>query len=174
VATVSPAPRAPGVPAPAAAAPASRAQLARSATPAPAPAPTPAPDIDAEDPDADPDAEPAAPAAPPAPAPISLPRNVPPNLLESQRIRGNHTIMPDDDEKKAIEAAKEDRVIAAVKLCIDTSGKVSQVKMLRSSGYPGYDRKIRRELKIWEYRPFMLDGKPTAVCTAVSFIYTQK
>jgi hypothetical protein len=26
----------------------------------------------------------------------------------------------------------------------------------------------------WEYKPFRIDGKPTSVCTATTFIYLQK
>lgn len=48
------------------------------------------------------------------------------------------------------------------------------MNQLRSTGFPAYDEKILRELRQWQYRPFLVNGKPVAVCTAVTFIYSQR
>lgn len=82
--------------------------------------------------------------------------------------------MPDDFVKRAMQSAGETRVIASAKLCIDTAGEVSEVRILKSSGYPSYDETIVSEMNQWAYRPYEIDGKPVAVCTAVTFIYSQK
>jgi hypothetical protein len=29
-------------------------------------------------------------------------------------------------------------------------------------------------MRTWTYRPFLVNGKPAPVCTAVTFIYSQK
>ena len=101
-----------------------------------------------------------------------LPQAVAPSELEKNRIKGDRNIVPDEFEKRAI--APEEKVVARLKMCIDREGKVSQVRILKASGYPGYDRKIETELRAWEYKPFLVDGKPTWVCTAVTFIYKQQ
>ena len=47
--------------------------------------------------------------------------------------------------------------------------------MLKSTGFPGYDQTITSTIKgTWRYRPFMVNGRAAAVCTAVTFIYSQK
>jgi TonB family protein len=101
-------------------------------------------------------------------------RTIAPVELEAHRLKGNKQVMPDSYEQRAMQSAHEDRVIAAIKLCVDTTGAVSQVRILRSSGYPGYDQKIASEVSAWGFRPIEIDGKAVPVCTALSFIYSQK
>jgi ferric-dicitrate binding protein FerR (iron transport regulator) len=100
-------------------------------------------------------------------------RNIAPNALEPLRIKGNKTIMPDSFVQRSIQNTGDNRLIAVVKLCIDTTGKVSRLTLLKTSGYPAYDDKILAEMKGWGYRPYVADGKPVTVCTAVTFIYSQ-
>ena len=45
--------------------------------------------------------------------------------------------------------------------------------MLRSTGVIPYDRRIEREIYAWRYRPFLVNGEATPVCTAVTFVYSQ-
>ena len=45
---------------------------------------------------------------------------------------------------------------------------------LKSTGFDAYDKKIEAKIWRWIYRPFVVDGKPVKVCTAVTFIYTQE
>jgi hypothetical protein len=46
---------------------------------------------------------------------------------------------------------------------------------LRSSGFAAYDEKIQATIRRdWRYRPFLVNGKATPVCTAFRFIYSQK
>jgi hypothetical protein len=49
------------------------------------------------------------------------------------------------------------------------------VNQLKTTGFPSYDNKIVSTIRgEWRYRPFMVNGKATPVCTAVTFIYSQK
>ena len=73
-----------------------------------------------------------------------------------------------------MQADKRDRVIASFKLCLDDKGAVNTVTLLKSSGYSAYDATITRELQKWAYRPYQVNGKAVPVCTAVTFIYSQK
>ena len=61
------------------------------------------------------------------------------------------------------------------KVCITVDGAISAVSALKSTGFPAYDNKIQNVIRrSWRYHPVVLSGKPTAVCTAVRFLYTQK
>jgi hypothetical protein len=102
------------------------------------------------------------------------PMNIAPGTLESQRIRGDKNIVPDDKTKVAIQDAKRDRVIGSFKLCVDVTGAVTAVTLLKSSGFPDYDRKIIREMNKWAYKPYPMNGHAVPVCSAVTFIYSQK
>lgn len=113
------------------------------------------------------------PPPPPPPPPPTMPQTVPPTMLESYRIAGNKLILPDDKTKLAITRAGMDRVIASLKVCLDVAGAVSAVKLLKSSGFPAYDRKLEAEINLWRYRPFQINGQAAPVCTAVTFIYKQ-
>ncbi|HEY5927848.1 MAG TPA: hypothetical protein VIV11_39450 [Kofleriaceae bacterium] len=104
----------------------------------------------------------------------SVPMNVAPTLLEDYRISGEKLIVPDDATKTAFADSGRDRLIASFKLCIGDKGTVSTVSMLKTGGFPAYDEKIMRQMKTWTYRPYQVNGKAVPVCTAVTFIYSQK
>ena len=103
------------------------------------------------------------------------PQNVPPTLLEGSRIAGEKQIKPDDVTKTEIGRSGKDKVIGSFKLCISNAGAVTQVTQLKSSGFPAYDTKIINKMRTeWRYKPYMVNGKAVPVCTAITFIYTQK
>jgi serine/threonine protein kinase len=116
-----------------------------------------------------------APAPTPTPAPVPAQVVITPGVLEANRISGDKRIVPDNSTKTAIDRAGVDKVAGAVKFCVGADGSITSVSLLTSTGFPSYDdtilRTIRRE---WRYRPFVANGKPNAVCTAVRFVYSQK
>ncbi|MBA3457804.1 MAG: energy transducer TonB [Deltaproteobacteria bacterium] len=115
------------------------------------------------------------PPPPPPPPPPAPPQNVPPTLLEGSRIAGDKMIVPDDVTKTEIQRSGKDKIIGSFKLCINASGAVTSVKMLKSSGFPAYDSKIQSKMNgEWKYRPYAVNGRAVPVCTAVTFIYSQK
>ena len=93
--------------------------------------------------------------------------------MEAGRIAGNKIILPDDATKTEIAVSGKGKLIGTFKLCISTSGDVASVIRLKSTGFPAYDAKLHDEMTQWKYRPFILNGKPSPVCTAVTFIYSQ-
>jgi hypothetical protein len=100
---------------------------------------------------------------------------VPPTLLEGSRIAGEKMITPDDVTKTEISRSGKDRLVGSFKLCLSTAGAVSQVTQLKSTGFPAYDSKILNKMRTeWRYKPYMVNGKAVPVCTAVTFIYSQK
>ncbi len=117
----------------------------------------------------------APPPPPPPPPPPAPPQNVPPTLLEGSRIAGEKNISPDDVTKTEIQRSGKDRIIGSFKLCLTTGGAISNVSMLKSTGFPAYDAKIQGKMRNeWRYKPYMVNGKAVPVCTAVTFIYSQK
>jgi TonB family protein len=86
------------------------------------------------------------------------------------RIEGESQILPDPEDAQAIEQSGQGAV-AIMMLCIDATGKVTQVKLFRSSGHPGYDDKIQRTMQEWGYQPVLINGEPSPVCTAITHIY---
>jgi len=117
----------------------------------------------------------APPPPPPPPPPPQPPQNVPPTMLEGSRISGEKMIAPDDVTKTEIQRSGKDKVIGSFKLCLTVDGSISSVTMLKSTGFGAYDTKIQGKMRSeWRYKPYNVNGKPVPVCTAVTFIYSQK
>ncbi len=114
-----------------------------------------------------------APPPPRPPAPPAPPKVVAAQILEGQRIAGNSQISPDDVSKTELSRSGKTKVIGTFKICIATSGAISQVTQLKSTTLPAYDQKIASELKSWKYKPYVVNGQAVPVCTAVTFVYTQ-
>jgi protein TonB len=113
-------------------------------------------------------------APPPPPPPPAAPTMVAPTALAALRTAGEAQIHPDDVTKTEIQRSGKAKVVASFKLCVTAGGGVQSLTQLKSSGFPAYDAKIKREMAGWKYRPFMINGRPSQVCTAVTFIYSQK
>ena len=111
---------------------------------------------------------------PPPPPPPAAAQNIAPTALEQQRISGEKLITPADVTKTEISRSGKTKLLSSFKICINTGGAVDKVQLLKSSGFPDYDSKIQAEMRNWKYRPFMVNGTAAPVCTAVTFIYTQK
>jgi len=99
--------------------------------------------------------------------------NVPIQAL-GKRVDGRVLIAPDDIDKVRIQKAHVSRVVGAVHYCIDQRGKVVHATLIRSTGLPGYDRKLVAGVGTWVYPPYLDEGKPVSVCSSVHFIYNQR
>ncbi|MBA3392650.1 MAG: hypothetical protein H0T89_08405 [Deltaproteobacteria bacterium] len=108
---------------------------------------------------------------PPPPPPSLIPMNVPPTMLEANRIRGIRVIVPDARTITAIESSGRTTAVAAIKMCLDDTGMISSLKLLKSSGFPDYDRKLETGMRTWAFRPYVINGRNVPVCTAVTFVY---
>jgi serine/threonine-protein kinase len=150
----------------------------------PAPAPTAQPSVappgSAQPAPAPPPAavatQPAAPAPEQAPPAVAAPAAPPPTVatLDANRISGEPTIAPDDRTQIEINRRGLDRVIGIFKVCLSVTGDIASVNPLKSTGFAEYDWKISTAIRNkWRYRPFLVAGKPSAVCTSVRFIYSQ-
>jgi hypothetical protein len=150
---------------------------------APAPPPVPAAPPAASTPPPQQVATPAAatqtaaalPQAPALPAPPAAPQIIAPTALDANRIAGEKDIVPDERTQSDIFRSGVEKVIGSYKVCISAEGSVSAVTQLKSTGFPSYDATILDTIRgKWRYRPFIVNGKAAAVCTAVRFIYLQK
>jgi len=117
----------------------------------------------------------ALPQAPAPPTPPAPPQTVAPTALDANRIAGEKDIVPDERTQSDIFRSGVEKVIGSYKVCISAEGSVSAVSQLKSTGFPTYDATILDTIRSkWRYRPFIVNGKAAAVCTAVRFIYLQK
>jgi hypothetical protein len=95
-------------------------------------------------------------------------------LTEGRRIAGSKFIAPDNDTKSAIQKKTAGRVTGSFRLCLDETGHVDSVLPLRSTGFAAYDRKIIGGIYTWRYSPYLVNDQPVPVCTAITFIYSQR
>lgn len=96
---------------------------------------------------------------------------VPPTSLEAYRIAGTKEIAPSTETRDVI-VKHGRRAIAAIRLCLDTSGSIEKSMLLKSSGYPDYDNLILEQVATsWRFRPYGENGMVRPVCTAVTFLY---
>lgn len=89
------------------------------------------------------------------------------------RISGDPNVVPPDPVKQAMVSARQSLLTGAFKVCVDPDGSVTAVTPLSPSGHPDYDRLVIERARTWQYRPGLLDGQPTGVCTGVTLVYYQ-
>jgi hypothetical protein len=110
----------------------------------------------------------------PYPRRDETPANVSPVSLDALRIAGSKNIVPDARTRTAISRAGFSRLVGTFKVCVTQRGRIASVTQLKSTGAYSYDRRIERGIREWRYRPMEVNGEPVPVCTAVTFIYSQK
>lgn len=103
-------------------------------------------------------------------APELPPTVVKSSVLESQRLTGNRLIAPDPDDQPSL-ATGQRKGSVAVKFCVDGSGHVSTVKVLKNSASSRYADKVVREIKTWTFRPVVVEGQTVDVCTIMVLLY---
>lgn len=107
-----------------------------------------------------------------APAPVVMAKVVPPLVLDANRLSGAKDIAPDGATLLEIRRAHKDKITASFKLCVNTDGMVSTISALQGTGFDAFDAKIENTIRDkWRYRPFVIDGQRTPVCTKFGFVY---
>ncbi len=96
---------------------------------------------------------------------------VPQHAVAKQFLSGERKPHPDDATRAAMARDRAAQVVTTVKYCISVRGAVSRLELLKSSGYPAYDSTILTAMRQWRYRPFLVNGQPTPVCSAATFVY---
>ena len=98
-------------------------------------------------------------------------RQVPSKRLEARRTSGEEHIQPPGSVVKLMASNRVGRIGAQFRICLSAAGRVADINLLVSSGYPRYDRKLFEKMQAWRYRPLRVDGKPIPVCSSVTFVY---
>jgi|GEM_PF-1732324 len=89
------------------------------------------------------------------------------------RIFGVTRIQPDDRDKTVIGKSKVDAIEVVVEYCIDEQGSVGKEFLVEPSGLPSYDAKVIAYVKQWKFKPFLIAGVPSRVCSGLKIHYTQ-
>ena len=90
-----------------------------------------------------------------------------------KHVGGPKHIIPDDRTKTEIYNSHVSRVIGAFRICVDKAGRVETYLPLRSTGFASYDQQLVAGMSRWAFEPIVDEGKAIAVCTVVTFIYSQ-
>lgn len=91
----------------------------------------------------------------------------PPKALSTQAARQQLLIDPNDEQYKvkltpALERAGMN-FWAVLKICVSPQGNVTDVKIVRPAD-PAIDAQFPALIGKWKYRPYLVDGRPTAFC----------
>ncbi len=108
---------------------------------------------------------------PPPPPPPDRPFVVPQAALSANFLSGERQIPPPASVKEAMGKAGTRKLVATVKMCLDDAGSITQTQLIKSSGYTAWDDALIAAMQAWRHRPFVVNGKPVPVCTAVTFVY---
>ncbi len=102
------------------------------------------------------------------------PKQVGSTVLSSlKRISGTPQILPPSRTQSAMRSGGNTKIVAVVRLCLNAQGEVNRQSILKSSGYAQYDAKLLSEIRRWRYSPYLANGKPIAICSQVTFVYSQ-
>lgn len=107
---------------------------------------------------------------PDAPPP-EKPQLVTPTAAKANFLSGDQQPQPDNLTAIEMKRSGKSSIVAVAKICIGPSGSVSSSQVMKSSGFPAYDSKIKSAVGNWKYKPFMVNGKASQVCTTIQFIY---
>jgi len=105
------------------------------------------------------------------PDPVTKPPLVPESKLP-QFVSGDRDIHPPDTVITSMSRDGKTKTTGTFKFCLDTNGSVTGVAMLRSTGFDIYDQRINAAMRGWRYQAFLIDGKPTPVCSVATFVFT--
>jgi hypothetical protein len=96
------------------------------------------------------------------------------DVLATVRVSGEKNIAPADTIKNEIRADRVTELKVPVKLCIDRTGRITDVEMIGSTGYMAYDADLINAVAAWRYGPYIVNDAPVRACTLVHFVYRQR
>lgn len=112
------------------------------------------------------------PSVAPSPAPSVAPLPLAPRSISSRRAHRQLLTNPSAEAARIhvpeLLRRSEQRFFATVNLCVDTSGRVSQVSVLRSAG-PALDPQITQALSKWRYSPLMEGASAVPFCYVLNY-----
>lgn len=105
---------------------------------------------------------------------VEEPPIVPPSVAKGLRYAGNDQIHPPEMVRVDMMHQGKERLRTTVQLCVDQRGDVTTLRLLQSSGFPAYDDKIQREMRGWKYKPYLVNKRPSPMCTVTLFDYRMR
>jgi protein TonB len=105
------------------------------------------------------------------PAPAEAPHVVAPAVLKSLRISGGDQIDAPDLVQAQMVRDEHKSTSATLKVCVAPTGEISQVNVMKSSGYPAFDDRLVAGVHGWRYKAYVVSGRPVVACSAVTFLY---
>lgn len=99
---------------------------------------------------------------------------VPPNVAKGLRLSGNEQIYPPEMTRVEMLHQGKDVVQATVQVCVGARGSVDNVRLLKATGFRDYDEVLTREIREWKYKPYLVDGKASPMCTVSVIIYRMR
>jgi hypothetical protein len=115
------------------------------------------------------------PKAPELAIPFAIPKSArarPVVTLEAlgpRRAGSTHIVSPDSAQPNRIGdrmPISSPRPQAGALVCIDATGAVDSVVVVRPSGRYAFDDALRRTIRYWRFAPFVVNGQPMPVCAA--------
>ncbi|HSS02284.1 MAG TPA: CHAT domain-containing protein [Kofleriaceae bacterium] len=113
-------------------------------------------------------AQPTVPSTEPASA---LPVPIEPSRLKAQQIAGDTDVPASRATKACMRRYHLDILKGTVRLCVDARGRVTAAMLTSQSDCEEYNDQLVRAVQRWRYRPYLVDGRATAVCSTVEFMY---
>jgi TonB family protein len=99
---------------------------------------------------------------------------LPPSVAKGLRLSGNEQIYPPEITRVEMLHQGKDAVQATVQVCVSAGGTVDNVRLLKATGFRDYDEVLTREIREWKYKPYLVDGKKSPMCTVSIIIYRMK
>ncbi len=103
---------------------------------------------------------------------VKKPETVRPDVAKGLRYAGNDQIHPPERVRVDMMHQGKQRLMPTVQICVDERGAVDKLRILKSSGFQAYDDKILGEMRNWKYRPYLVNGVPSPMCTVTVFQYS--
>jgi TonB family protein len=95
---------------------------------------------------------------------------IPPVTLEKLRTAGA-TPAPDAPTLEEMTKRKLAKLVGILHVCIDTSGAVSHVRFLSSTGFKSYDDTLLADVANWQFKPYLANGVAVGACSALTISY---
>ena len=100
------------------------------------------------------------------------PASVEPSALQAHQLSSNTDVLNSKRIRDLMIRNHVTSLRAVLRLCVDPTGLVAESTLIERTGYPEYDGKLVEASRGWQYRPFLINGVPTPVCSTVEFLYS--
>ena len=108
----------------------------------------------------------------PAPsAPAAPPRNVPATEIEKLRTAGDASPSLPAGAKMIAHRDGVARFAVAIRFCVSEQGIPTTVSLMKASEYSDANEKILGDVRRWRFRPYIMNGVATPVCSALLLNY---